>query len=295
MALPVVAAKAVKVLASFVPPEKLFKTVVLIIMIPITLLAVVVVAPAVALLHIPAASDSQYNTYIQAAKQMNQETELNVKWQEIMAIEAVVLEQRFDKSNASRAYTYKDVFIYEEEVLVEQSCTGDDGESHDCSYYKKVFFQRSLDEAMDFMGLSSRQKEDVRRYMTIDLQASETALPPEEINQAIREAIALVHGVDPDIDESWMELMQVLVMKESSGNPKAYNPQAVWYSLLDGFQHATGLCQVMPPTFKAYKLPGHEDIYNPVDNTIASLRYIKGKYGSVFNIPGLQVGIYRGY
>jgi len=100
-------------------------------------------------------------------------------------------------------------------------------------------------------------------------------LPPDEITDAIREAIALT-GVD---ESEWLLPMQRLVMHESGGNPYAYNPTPVWYSAKWGEQHAMGLCQVMPPTFMAHKLPGHDDIWDPVDNTIAAIRYIKSRYG----------------
>jgi hypothetical protein len=116
-------------------------------------------------------------------------------------------------------------------------------------------------------------------------------LPPDVITTALRQAIAATN-----VDENtWLPAMQVLVMKESSGNPTEYNKEPVWYSRAWGYQHAEGLCQLMPPTFLDYKLAGHDDIWNPVDNTIASIRYILDKYKSISNIPGLFGGNYRGY
>ncbi|HJV47208.1 MAG TPA: transglycosylase SLT domain-containing protein [Bacillota bacterium] len=116
-------------------------------------------------------------------------------------------------------------------------------------------------------------------------------LPPEEIISDLKLAIALA-GVD---EASWLPGMQVLVMKESSGNPLDYNPIAVWYSTQWGYQHAAGLCQLMPPTFTDYKLQGHDQLWDPVDNSIASIRYIISKYGHVNNIPNLFSGHYIGY
>ena len=53
------------------------------------------------------------------------------------------------------------------------------------------------------------------------------------------------------------------------------------------------------PTFHAYALPGHHDIWNPVDNMIAAFRYAISRYGSMNNIPGVmavrQGGSYMGY
>lgn len=60
-----------------------------------------------------------------------------------------------------------------------------------------------------------------------------------------------------------------------------------------------GLMQCIDSTFNAHKLPGHDDIYNPVDNIIAGVRYTIGRYGSIANTPGLQAmsqgGGYVGY
>lgn len=60
-----------------------------------------------------------------------------------------------------------------------------------------------------------------------------------------------------------------------------------------------GLMQCIDSTFNAHKLPGHNDIYNPVDNIIAGVRYTMSRYGSIANTPGLQAmshgGGYVGY
>ncbi|GLY67369.1 hypothetical protein Atai01_39880 [Amycolatopsis taiwanensis] len=60
-----------------------------------------------------------------------------------------------------------------------------------------------------------------------------------------------------------------------------------------------GLMQTIDSTFNSYKLPGHGDIYNPVDNIIAGVRYTMSRYGSIANTPGLKAmshgGGYVGY
>lgn len=71
--------------------------------------------------------------------------------------------------------------------------------------------------------------------------------------------------------------MKVLAGKESSYNPRAWNPVEV-----DG-ENATGLMQTVPSTFKAHAMPGYEDIYNPVHNLLAAISYIKGRYGTPWN------------
>jgi hypothetical protein len=60
-----------------------------------------------------------------------------------------------------------------------------------------------------------------------------------------------------------------------------------------------GLMQCIDSTFQGNKLPGHDDIYNPVDNIIAGVRYSIARYGSVSNVPGIRAmshgGAYQGY
>ncbi len=88
---------------------------------------------------------------------------------------------------------------------------------------------------------------------------------------------------------SWLDPLEILVSKESSGNPTAVDPISV-----DG-EHATGLLQMLPTTFAAYAVPGYGSILNPLDNAMASIRYISAVYGSPMNIPGLEGGHYVGY
>lgn len=64
--------------------------------------------------------------------------------------------------------------------------------------------------------------------------------------------------------KAWQEQART----ESTFNPKARNPSG-----------ASGLVQVKPGTFGQYKLPGHGDIWNPLDNLIAGMRYAKATYG----------------
>lgn len=65
--------------------------------------------------------------------------------------------------------------------------------------------------------------------------------------------------------KAWQEQART----ESTFNPRAKNPSG-----------ASGLVQVKPATFGQYKLPGHGNIWKPLDNLIAGMRYAKGRYGT---------------
>jgi hypothetical protein len=88
----------------------------------------------------------------------------------------------------------------------------------------------------------------------------------------------------------------LIIEHESSGNPNAINN---WDSNAQAGDPSRGLMQVIGTTFNEYKLSGHGDIYNPVDNVIAGVRYALSRYGSIQNVPGVKSadrgGGYVGY
>jgi TP901 family phage tail tape measure protein len=99
-------------------------------------------------------------------------------------------------------------------------------------------------------------------------------------------------GVDP----SWLQPLMTMAMKESGGNPRSIN---LWDSNAKAGHPSKGLMQTIDSTFNQYAMSGHNDIWNPVDNAIASIRYILDRYGSIWNTPGMRSmakgGAYKGY
>ena len=81
-------------------------------------------------------------------------------------------------------------------------------------------------------------------------------------------------------------------MHESGGIPTAINN---WDFNAAKGTPSKGLLQTIDPTFNAYKLPGHDDIFNPVDNAIAAIRYMIAEYGSVEAVLGPRAGGWYGY
>ena len=84
--------------------------------------------------------------------------------------------------------------------------------------------------------------------------------------------------------------INLIIQHESSGNPNAVNN---WDINAQEGHPSEGLMQTIAPTFNEYKLPGHNDITNPVDNIIAGVRYAIARYGSISNVPGV-VAVHQG-
>ena len=107
----------------------------------------------------------------------------------------------------------------------------------------------------------------------------------------IRQAMAIT-----GVGESWFGPLMTTAKKESGFNPRAIN---LWDSNFLAGHPSKGLFQTIPTTFAAHKLPGLNDLWNPVHNAVAAIRYMQSRYGSVFNIPGIRNmaagGAYAGY
>ncbi|MER8184582.1 hypothetical protein [Kitasatospora sp. NPDC094015] len=89
--------------------------------------------------------------------------------------------------------------------------------------------------------------------------------------------------------EAWRSGYRTLCARESSGDPNAVNTtdaNAVdppgYRTASDGhpFQCSRGVAQCIPQTFAAHHCPGSSlDIYHPVANIAASIRYVRAAYG----------------
>lgn len=127
-------------------------------------------------------------------------------------------------------------------------------------------------------------------------EIAQAASYPDTLDGWIAEAtdILIAAGYDPaQIDPAAIRL---IALRESGGNPKAIN---LWDSNAAKGIPSKGLMQTIDPTFNAYKLPGYDNIWNPVHNIIAAVRYAITRYGSLANVPGVKSvrsgGKYRGY
>lgn len=91
------------------------------------------------------------------------------------------------------------------------------------------------------------------------------------------------HGIA--VSDADYAAIRTVIMKESSGNPSAINN---WDSNARAGIPSKGLMQTIDPTFGAHHLPGFDDIFDPVDNIIAGVRYTLSRYGSLARHPGLR-------
>jgi len=99
------------------------------------------------------------------------------------------------------------------------------------------------------------------------------------------------------VGNNWLAGLQRLVQLESGGDPHNQNPQDVIDPRTGrNLGNAKGLLQMLSPTFSENRdksLP--DDIFDPVANAVAAIRYIQKRYGHVNHIPGLFQGKFEGY
>lgn len=120
--------------------------------------------------------------------------------------------------------------------------------------------------------------------------------PPGNVQEWIKQAIEELRKQGINVSEADAQRIWQIIQHESGGNPHAINN---WDSNAAKGTPSKGLMQCIDPTFNSYKLPGHNDIWNPVDNICAGVNYAISRYGSLGNVPGIKAtasgGSYVGY
>ncbi|OAA90704.1 phage tail tape measure protein [Clostridium coskatii] len=94
---------------------------------------------------------------------------------------------------------------------------------------------------------------------------------------------------------SWLPALEQVAMHESGGDPRSIN---LWDINAKEGHPSKGLMQLIDDNMR-YALPGMDDIWNPIDNAVAAIRYMIARYGSIGNVPGVRAlargGSYVGY
>lgn len=81
---------------------------------------------------------------------------------------------------------------------------------------------------------------------------------------------------------TWAGPLNTLIQRESGGNPRSINLTDI--NAQNG-DPSRGLMQTIGATFNSYRLPGlSADIYDPISNIVAGIRYILSRYGTIFNV-----------
>lgn len=108
-------------------------------------------------------------------------------------------------------------------------------------------------------------------------------IPDGERLKIIDEALRLTNTPPPGTLDEWRRGMNTLITRESGWNAGAQNNTDI--NAINGVP-SKGLAQVIGPTFQANKVPGYDNINDPVSNVAASINYIKRHpdYGNITNV-----------
>ncbi|WP_307828626.1 transglycosylase SLT domain-containing protein [Antrihabitans sp. YC2-6] len=115
-------------------------------------------------------------------------------------------------------------------------------------------------------------------------------MPAGAMGDWIREALEVLRSMGYDTSQIDPRQLAMIIEHESGGDPRSIN---LWDSNAAAGTPSKGIMQTIDSTFDAYKAPGHDDIWNPVDNIVAATRYAIDRYGAVSNVPGI-VGVSNG-
>lgn len=132
-------------------------------------LAVMLIFVSPFLLLMPAAEPEQYNEYYDLAEQIKTDTQVELNWQELIAVDAVLKDQDFSDVNTEDLYDFfREQFIKEETITVSAPCkVGNHYET--CYTEKKVLTKRPLEEVLNNLKFTEEEKEMVAGFLESDL------------------------------------------------------------------------------------------------------------------------------
>lgn len=156
-------------LSAVVPePRQVIKGIVFLLLVPLMFLLFLFTAPLTIFERIPIVSMDQARLYHDAAEAVSQSTDspcdpgVTIPWQQVLAVDAVRLEQDFRHTSYSRAKKLAREFIEEDGKCTH--CTGS-GEDRQCTSYT-TYRLLSLEEVTEKLGLDLQE---VEKYLQFDL------------------------------------------------------------------------------------------------------------------------------
>jgi hypothetical protein len=117
----------------------------------------------------------------------------------------------------------------------------------------------------------------IRRSMGAGVEGAEMgagAAPPGQLRNWLRRALSITNLLTPGN----LNALYGRAMQESGGDPRAQNN---WDSNAAAGTPSMGLLQTIRPTFDAYKMRGMGNIWNPIHNAVAAIRYMMARYGHI--------------
>lgn len=126
-------------------------------------------------------------------------------------------------------------------------------------------------------GAILRARRAIERALGAGVEGAELgagAAPPGQLRSWLRRALQITGHLSPGN----LSALYGRAMQESGGDPRAVNN---WDSNAAAGTPSKGLLQTIGPTFAAYALPGMKNIFNPIHNAVAAIRYMYAKYGHI--------------
>ena len=115
------------------------------------------------------------------------------------------------------------------------------------------------------------------------------AMSQQEVESTIRKALDILN-ITNDVG-LWVKTLTRQASRESSFNPNAVND---WDINAKNGDPSKGLIQIIGSNFARYKHPGHDNIFNPLDNILSVIKYTADRYGGGNYSRGVQALWARG-
>jgi hypothetical protein len=106
--------------------------------------------------------------------------------------------------------------------------------------------------------------------------------PSGDVKQWVDQAAAELEKEGIHLTDADKQALYARINQESGGDPNAINN---WDSNAAKGTPSKGILQTIDSTFNSFKSPGHDDIWNPVDNIMAAVKYMYDRYGGPQNLP----------
>lgn len=101
---------------------------------------------------------------------------------------------------------------------------------------------------------------------------------PVDLSGGVRSWLTQALRITGHYSPANLQALYGRAMQESGGNPRSVNN---WDSNAAAGTPSKGLLQTIDPTFDQYKMKGYGNIFNPVHNAVAAIRYMFGRYGHI--------------